>query len=107
IQILGIGRTGHIGFNEPGSSRNSRTRLIALDRLTRIDAAGDFFGQQYVPRRAITMGVATILAARKVVLLSFGEHKAGVVAQAVEGPPTPAIAASFLQEHPHAQILLD
>ena len=107
IQILGIGRTGHIGFNEPGSSRNSRTRLITLDRLTRLDAASDFFGEQYVPRRAITMGVGTILAARKVVLLSFGEHKAGVIAQAVEGPVTPAVAASFLQEHPHAQILLD
>jgi glucosamine-6-phosphate deaminase len=107
IQILGIGRTGHIGFNEPGSSRNSRTRLITLDRFTRIDAASDFFGEQHVPRRAITMGVGTILAARKVVLLSFGEHKAGVIAQAVEGPVTPAVAASFLQEHPHAQILLD
>jgi glucosamine-6-phosphate deaminase len=107
IQILGIGRTGHIGFNEPGSSRNSRTRLITLDRLTRIDAASDFFGEQFVPRRAITMGVGTILAARKVVLLSFGEHKAGVIAQAVEGPVTPTVAASFLQEHPHAQILLD
>ncbi len=107
IQILGIGRTGHIGFNEPGSARNSRTRLITLDRVTRTDAAADFFGDQYVPRRAITMGVGTILAARKVVLLGFGEHKARVIAEAIEGAITSAVAASFLQEHPSAQILLD
>ncbi len=107
IQILGIGRTGHIGFNEPGSSRDSRTRLITLDRLTRIDAASDFFGEEHVPRRAITMGVGTILAARTVVMLSFGEHKAGVLAQAIEGPVSNAVAASFLQDHPNAMILLD
>ena len=107
IQILGIGRTGHIGFNEPGSSRHSRTRLITLDRITRVDAASDFFGEQYVPRRAITMGVATVLSARKIVLLSFGEHKAGVIAQAVEGPVTDAVAASSLQGHPNALMVLD
>jgi glucosamine-6-phosphate deaminase len=107
IQILGIGRTGHIGFNEPGSSRNSRTRLITLDRVTRIDAASDFFGEENVPRRAITMGVGTILSARQIVMLAFGEHKAGVVAKAIEGPMTSSIAASFLQEHPHAQVILD
>ena len=65
IQLLGIGRTGHIGFNEPGSARDSRTRLITLDRVTRVDAASDFFGEQHVPRRAITMGVGTILARGK------------------------------------------
>jgi glucosamine-6-phosphate deaminase len=107
IQLLGIGRTGHIGFNEPGSSRASRTRLISLDRVTRIDAASDFFGEQYVPRRAVTLGVGTILAARRIILLSFGEHKAAVLAQAIEGPVTDAVAASFLQEHPNAQIILD
>jgi glucosamine-6-phosphate deaminase len=63
IQLPGIGRTGHIGFNEPGSARDSRTRLITLDRVTRVDAASDFFGEQYVPRRAVTMGVGTILVA--------------------------------------------
>jgi glucosamine-6-phosphate deaminase len=73
-QILGIGRTGHIGFNEPGSPRESRTRLIALDKVTRLDAASDFFGEWNVPRRAITMGVGTILAACKVALLAFGEQ---------------------------------
>jgi glucosamine-6-phosphate deaminase len=107
IQLLGIGRTGHIGFNEPGSERTSRTRLITLDRTTRVDAASDFFGVEQVPRRAITMGVGTILEARQVFLLSFGEHKAGIVAQAVEGEVTPAVTASFLQEHPNVHVMLD
>ena len=107
LQILGIGRTGHIGFNEPGSGRDSRTRLITLDRTTRLDAASDFFGEEHVPRRAITMGVGTILSARKVVLIAFGEHKAPVIAQAVEGPISTSVAASFLQEHRNAQIILD
>ena len=107
IQILGIGRTGHIGFNEPGSGRDSRTRLITLDHVTRIDAASDFFGEENVPRRAITMGVGTILDARKVIMLAFGEHKASIVAQAVEGAITPAVAASFLQQHGDAHVVLD
>jgi glucosamine-6-phosphate deaminase len=107
LQILGIGRTGHIGFNEPGSGRESRTRLITLDRVTRLDAAADFFGEEHVPRRAITMGVGTILAARRVVLMAFGEHKAPVIAQAVEGPVTSSVAASFLQEHAHAAMVVD
>jgi glucosamine-6-phosphate deaminase len=107
LQLLGIGRTGHIGFNEPGSGRESRTRLITLDRVTRMDAASDFFGEEHVPRRAITMGVGTILDARRVVLMAFGEHKAPVIAEAVQEPITSVIAASFLQEHPNAQIMLD
>ena len=107
LQILGIGRTGHIGFNEPGSARDSRTRLITLDRVTRRDAASDFFGLELVPRRAITMGVGTILDARRVILIAFGEHKAEVVAQAVEGPVTARIAASYLQQHPDATVVLD
>ena len=107
LQLLGIGRTGHIGFNEPGSGKSSRTRLITLDRVTRLDAASDFFGEENVPRRALTMGVGTILRARNIILLGFGEHKAPVIAQAIEGPMTPTVAASFLQEHPHAQIMLD
>lgn len=107
IQLLGIGRTGHIGFNEPGSSRESRTRLITLDKVTRRDAASDFFGEEHVPRRAITMGVGTILEARQVYLLAFGEGKAPVVAQAVEEEVSKSIAASFLQEHANAKIVLD
>ncbi len=107
LQILGIGRTGHVGFNEPGSSRESRTRLITLDHVTRLDAASDFFGEEHVPRRALTMGVGTILAAKRVILIAFGEGKAPVVARAVEGPITPAVAASYLQEHPDARFMLD
>jgi glucosamine-6-phosphate deaminase len=107
LQILGIGRTGHVGFNEPGSGKQSRTRLITLDRVTRIDAASDFFGQENVPRRAITMGVGSILEARQIIMLAFGEHKSYIVAKAVEGDVSAAIAASFLQEHPNAQVVLD
>jgi glucosamine-6-phosphate deaminase len=107
LQILGIGRTGHIGFNEPGSSRDSRTRLIALDHLTRRDAASDFQGEENVPRFAITMGVGTILKARQLVLMAWGENKAGIVQQAVEGPETESISASFLQSHADARFLLN
>lgn len=107
LQLLGIGRTGHVGFNEPGSPPDSRTRLIWLDRLTRRDAAGDFFGEAHVPRRALTMGVGTILAARRILLVAFGERKARIVAEAVEGPVSPAVPASFLQRHPNAQVILD
>ncbi len=107
IQLLGIGRTGHIGFNEPGSGKDSHTRLITLDGVTRIDAASDFFGEENVPRRAITMGVGTIMKARKVVLMAFGEHKSAIIAQAVEGEITASVAASFLQEHSDAQVILD
>src|SRR5690348_9188703 len=106
-QILGIGRTGHIGFNEPGSPRDSRTRLITLDLVTRMDAASDFFGEWNVPRKAITMGVETILSAKTVVLLAFGEHKAPVIRRAVEGDVSSAVAASYLQQHPSARIVLD
>lgn len=107
IQILGVGRTGHIGFNEPGSPRDSRTRMITLDKVTRMDAASDFFGERNVPRKAVTMGVGTILDARKVLLLAFGEHKAGIVKRAVEGDVTSTVAASFLQQHPNARFILD
>lgn len=107
LQILGIGRTGHVGFNEPGSSKESRTRLITLDKVTRMDAASDFFGEWNVPRKAITMGVGTILSARRVVLIAFGEHKAAVIKRAVEGEITLSVAASFLQEHRNAKIVLD
>src|SRR5665213_3127080 len=96
-QILGIGRTGHIGFNEPGSPRDSRTRLITLDRVTRMDAASDFFGEWNVPRKAITMGVETILSAKTVVLLAFGEHKAPVIRRALKwDTKTTRTAATWL-----------
>src|SRR5262249_13233008 len=107
LQILGIGRSGHVGFNEPGSTRHSRTRRVTLDPVTRRDAASGFFGEDNVPHQAVTMGVGTILDARKVVIMAFGEHKAPVVQRAVEGAMTDAIAASFLQEHPDVCFLLD
>jgi glucosamine-6-phosphate deaminase len=107
LQILGIGRTGHIGFNEPGSTRQSRTRRVTLDPVTRRDAAGDFFGEENVPQQALTMGVGTILEARKIVIMAFGEHKAPIVERAVEGDITDAIAASFLQNHPDTTFILD
>ena len=107
LQILGIGRTGHIAFNEPGSSRHSRTRRVTLDPVTRRDAASGFFGQENVPSMALTMGVGSILEARQVVLLAFGEHKASIVRKAVEEPITEAITASFLQEHQGAIFLID
>ncbi len=107
IQILGIGRTGHVGFNEPGSDNQSRTRLITLDSVTRTDAASDFFGAENVPRRAITMGVGTILAARRIFILAFGENKAGIVQRTIEGKPTPAVPATYLQEHDNVEFLLD
>lgn len=107
IQILGIGRTGHIGFNEPGSSPESPTRLITLDPVTRRDAAADFFGEGNVPRRAITMGIGSILRASRVICMAFGEHKAPIIRRAVEGPVTDTVAASFLQNHPQAEFVVD
>ncbi len=107
IQILGIGRTGHIGFNEPGSPRSSRTRLVTLDPLTRRDAAGDFGGDEHTPRHAITMGVATICSARRLVLMAWGQHKAPIVRTAVEGEVTSQVTASFLQEHDNSLFVLD
>nr|WP_261343892.1 glucosamine-6-phosphate deaminase [Novipirellula aureliae] len=107
IQILGIGRTGHIGFNEPGSGRNGLTRLVKLNSLTRNDAAAAFGGLEKVPKSAITMGVKTILSARKIRLLAFGEHKASIVEQAVCGSVSDAVPATFLQGHQDVQFLLD
>src|SRR5690606_1338403 len=100
FQILGIGKTGHIGFNEPGSSIESRTRLGHLDTVTRKDAAADFFGEDNVPREAITMGVATIMAAREIAMIATGEHKAAIVKRAVEGGVSHEVAATYLQQHP-------
>ncbi|MBC2602892.1 glucosamine-6-phosphate deaminase [Puniceicoccus vermicola] len=107
IQILGIGRTGHIGFNEPGSGPESRTRLVTLDTLTRRDAARDFLGEENVPRHAITMGVGTILDARVVYLLAWGDSKAGVISESVEGQPSASIPASFLQLHKDCVFCVD
>jgi glucosamine-6-phosphate deaminase len=107
FQLLGIGRNGHIAFNEPGSHSSSDTRLITLDMTTRLDAAAEFGGIANVPKKAITMGVGTILKARKIVLLAWGENKAGIVRQAVEGPVTEFVPASWLQAHAHVKFVMD
>jgi glucosamine-6-phosphate deaminase len=107
LQILGIGKTGHIGFNEPGSGSESRTRLVTLDAVTRRDAAADFFGEEFVPREAVTMGVATILDAREIAIIATGEHKASIVKRAVEGEIDLEVAATFLQRHPDTTFYVD
>ena len=107
LQLLGIGRTGHIGFNEPGSGAESRTRLVTLDLVTRKDTAADFFGEENVPREAITMGVETIFEAREILMLATGEHKADIVRRAVEGDVDHEVAATFLQRHPNTTFYLD
>jgi glucosamine-6-phosphate deaminase len=107
LQLLGIGKTGHIGFNEPGSGVESRTRTVTLDPVTRLDAAADFFGEEHVPREAVTMGVGTILEAREILILATGEHKAPIVRRAVEGPVDVEVAATFLQRHPATTFYLD
>ncbi len=105
--LLGIGRNGHIGFNEPGSTINSKTRLMTLDITTKIDASADFGGLQKVPKKAITLGIDSIMKAKKIVLIAWGEHKANSVAKAVEGPVNSDIPASYLQLHPNASFILD
>ena len=107
LQVFGIGRTGHIGFNEPGSKRDSRTRMVTLDSLTRRDASRDFLGEANVPRHAVTMGVGTILDARRIVLLAWGDSKSAVLAQAVENTPIDTLPASFLQGHPNVSFYVD
>ncbi|MEA1897398.1 MAG: glucosamine-6-phosphate deaminase [Bacteroidota bacterium] len=107
IQILGIGPTGHIGFNEPGSFKGSVTRMITLDTLTRGAVASDFFGLESVPRKAITVGIETILKAHKIILLAWGEGKSKLIRETVEGEITEMIPASFIQEHPQAMVVVD
>ena len=107
FHLLGIGRNGHIGFNEPGSLINSKTRLMTLDINTKIDAAVDFGGLAKVPKKAITLGIDKIMQAKRIVLLAWGEHKAESVARAVEGQFTSDIPASYLQQHTNATFILD
>lgn len=107
IQVLGIGRNGHIGFNEPSSSLASRTRIKALTRQTRRGLAELFGGEDNVPAHVITMGLGTILDSRLALLLAFGSHKAEAVAAAAEGPVTASLPASVLQMHPRAVCVLD
>lgn len=107
LQILGIGTDGHIGFNEPGSSFASLTRVKTLTEQTRHDNARFFDSIDDVPRHCITQGLGTILRARHLVLLAFGEGKAEAVAGAVEGPLTASLPGSAIQLHPHATVVVD
>ncbi len=107
LVLLGIGRNGHIGFNEPFSVRKSRTRLCTLDPITRLAAASDFFGEENVPTQALTVGLGQILSSRHVLLLALGEHKATIVRETLEGSITDRVPASYLQEHADARVLLD
>ena len=107
LQILGIGNNGHIGFNEPGSSIHSRTRLTALDNSTRIANAYEFANISQVPRLALTMGISTILKARRIMLMAWGHPKAEVVQKAVEGNITEQIPASLLQQHQDVEFILE
>ena len=107
LQVLGVGRNGHLGFNEPGSARDSRTRAVELDSVTRADAVARFGGPTAVPRRAVTLGLATILEARALRVAAFGAAKAEVLARALEGPVGPQLPASFLREHGNCRLWLD
>ncbi|MGJ5641253.1 glucosamine-6-phosphate deaminase [Formosa sp. S-31] len=107
LQVLGIGGNGHIGFNESGSLQNSKTRLVALDHITRVAASGDFSGLSNTPRTAITLGVKKIMEAKRVILLAWGEGKSSIIKKAVEGEITNKVPATFLQEHNNATFVLD
>lgn len=107
LQVLGIGRTGHIGFNEPGSSLASRTRVKTLTDATRADNARFFASPGDVPRHCLTQGLGTILDARELLLLAFGEAKAEAIAGAIEGPVSASLPGSVIQLHPEVTVLLD
>jgi len=107
FQLLGIGRTGHIGFNEPGSHLNSETRLITLDHITRVDAASSFFGIENVPRKAITMGIGTVKNAKRIVLLAWGVNKSKIIKKTIEGEISADVPATYLQEHGNTTFILD
>ena len=107
FQLLGIGRTGHIGFNEPGSHLNSGTRLITLDHITRVDAAPAFLGVDNVPRKAITMGIGTVREAKRIVLLGWGLNKAEILKKTIEGKVTSDVPATYLQQHNNTTFVID
>jgi len=105
--LLGIGRNGHIGFNEPGAARESRTREVRLHEVTRSNAAKAFGGLEHVPQRAITMGVATILSARRIRVLAFGADKREIVRRTLEEPVGPDVPATYLRGHPDVRLFAD
>ena len=107
FQLLGIGRTGHVGFNEPGSHLNSGTRIITLNHITRIDAAPSFLGIENVPRKAITMGIGTVKSAKRIVLLAWGGNKSEIIKETIEGEISSTVPATYLQEHNNTTFVLD
>ena len=107
FQLLGIGRTGHVGFNEPGSHINSGTRIITLDHITRVDASSDFNGIENVPKRAITMGVSTIMRSKRIVLMAWGQNKSEIVKRTIQGEISSEVPATFLQNHNNSTFVLD
>jgi glucosamine-6-phosphate deaminase len=107
LQLLGIGSNGHIAFNEPGSPGDSRTRAVGLTERTIKDNARFFQNESEVPKKAITMGIGTILEARKIVLLATGKNKAEAVAQAIKDKVSTQVPASFLQNHPDCTFIVD
>ena len=107
FQLLGIGRTGHIGFNEPGSNYNSLTRLVHLDYITRNDARKSFYGIENVPTTALTMGIETIRKSKRIVLLAWGQNKSLVIKKAIQDEIDSNIPASFLQKHGNVTFVLD
>ncbi|WP_407534838.1 glucosamine-6-phosphate deaminase [Elizabethkingia miricola] len=107
IQVLGIGRTGHIGFNEPGAAPNSGTRMVTLDDLTRKDASRDFGGKENVPKKAITMGVGSIFKAREIILMAWNKKKAPIIKKAVEGEVSSDIPATYLQLSQNVEFIVD
>ncbi|MDZ4148021.1 MAG: glucosamine-6-phosphate deaminase [Flavobacteriaceae bacterium] len=107
FQLLGIGRTGHVGFNEPGSHFNSSTRVITLDHITRVDAAPSFLGINNVPRKAITMGIGSIRKAKRIVLMAWGSNKASIIKETIEGEVSSEVPATYLQHHNNTTFVLD
>jgi glucosamine-6-phosphate deaminase len=107
FQLLGIGRTGHIGFNEPGSHSNSGTRVITLDHITRVDAAPSFLGIENVPRKAITMGIGTVKNAKRIILLAWGANKSKIIKQTIEGEISANVPATYLQQHNNTTCIMD
>ena len=107
FQLLGIGRTGHIGFNEPGSHYNSGTRSITLDPVTRADAASSFLGIENVPKKAITMGIGTVRKAKRIVLLGWGANKSAILKETIEGEISSEVPATYLQEHKNTTFVIN
>src|SRR5438045_9509803 len=107
LQVLGIGNNGHIGFNEPGSSIYSRTRLSKQENATRLAKSYEFANISEVPRMALTMGISTIMKAKQIVLLAWGPAKAPVMQRSVEGPVSEQVPASLLQQHHDCSFIVD